>query len=46
MQLKYSPTRNEAVLVVLTNTGEVQAEVFDGTSWGSAVTLSVVGDTL
>lgn len=30
MQIKYSPTRNEAVLVVLTNTGEVQAQIFNG----------------
>jgi hypothetical protein len=30
MQIKYSKTRNEAVLVVLTNTGEIQAQVFSG----------------
>jgi hypothetical protein len=43
MMLKYAPTRDEAILVVLTNTGEVQAQVFNGTSWGAVTILSNVG---
>ncbi len=46
MQLKYSPVnRDEAILVAMTNTGQIQAQVFNGTSWGSVTTLSTVGDT-
>jgi hypothetical protein len=46
MQIRYSPTRDEAIMVVLTNTGEIQAQIYNGSTWSSAVTLSVVGDTL
>ncbi len=44
MQLKYAPTRDEAVLVVLTNTGEVQAQIFNGSSWGTPTTLVTLND--
>lgn len=42
MVLKYAPNRDEAILVALTNTGQVQAQVFDGTSWGSVTVFSTV----
>lgn len=45
MQLKYAPTRDEAILVALTNNGQVQAQVFNGTSWGSVTVLSTVSTT-
>lgn len=43
MMLKYAPTRDEAILVALTNTGQVQAQVFNGTSWSGTTVLSNVG---
>lgn len=43
--LKYAPTRDEAILVAITNTGQVQAQVFNGTSWGSVTVLSTVSAT-
>lgn len=43
--LKYAPTRDEAMLVVLTNTGQVQAAVFDGSSWGAPTVLATLDDT-
>lgn len=46
MQVRYSPTRDEAILVAMTNTGQIQAQVWNGSSWSSATTLSTVGDTL
>lgn len=46
MQVRYSPTRDEAILVAITNTGQIQAQVFNGTTWGSPTTLSTVGDTV
>ncbi len=42
MQIKYAPTRDEAIMVVLTSTGEIQAQVWGGSSWGS---VSVLGTT-
>jgi len=44
MQVKYAPTRNEAILVVLTNTGQVQAQVWSGSSWSSPTTLVTLND--
>ncbi|MBP7823310.1 hypothetical protein KA050_03090, partial [Candidatus Gracilibacteria bacterium] len=46
MQVRYSPTRDEAILVAMTNTGQIQAQVFNGSTWSSPTTLSTVGDTL
>ncbi|MBP9816454.1 MAG: hypothetical protein KBD05_00250 [Candidatus Pacebacteria bacterium] len=43
-QMKYAPTRDEAMLVVLTNTGQVQAQIFDGSSWGSTTVLATLND--
>lgn len=45
MMLKYAPNRDEAILVALTNNGQVQAQVFNGTSWGSVTVLSTVSTT-
>jgi hypothetical protein len=45
MMLKYAPTRDEATLVALTNTGQVQAQVFNGTSWGAVTVLSTLSTT-
>ncbi len=45
MQLKYAPTRDEAILVALTNNGQVQAQVFNGTSWSGVTVLSTVNAT-
>lgn len=45
MVLKYAPTRDEATLVVLTNTGQVQAQVFNGTTWSGVTVLSTVNAT-
>ena len=42
--LKYAPTRDEAILVVLTNSGQVQAQIFNGTSWGATTVLSTLND--
>lgn len=33
MQVRYSPTRDEAILVAMTNTGQIQAQVWNGSSW-------------
>ncbi len=46
MVLKYAPTRNEAILATLGSTGEVQAQVWNGTSsaWGAVTTLGTVAD--
>lgn len=46
MQVRYAPTRDEAILVAITNTGQIQAQVFNGTTWWSPTTLSTVGDTV
>ncbi len=46
MQVRYGPTRDEAILVWITNTGQIQAQVFNGSSWWSPTTLSTVGDTV
>ncbi len=46
IQLRYSPTRDEAILVGMTNTGQIQAQIWNGTSWSSPTTLSTVGDTV
>lgn len=32
--LKFSLTRDEAILATLTSTGELQAQVWNGSSWG------------
>ncbi len=45
LQVKYAPTRDEAIMVVLTNTGQVQAQVFNGSSWGSVTTLATLSDS-
>lgn len=44
MALKYAPTRDEAILVALTSTGEVQAQVFNGSDWGTVTTLGTITD--
>lgn len=44
MQLKYAPTRDEAILVAMTNTGQIQTQIWNGSSWSSATTLSTVSD--
>jgi hypothetical protein len=44
MQVRYAPTRDEAILVAMTNTGQIQAQVWNGSSWWSPTTLSTVGD--
>lgn len=46
MQVRYAPTRDEAILVAITNTGQIQAQVWNGSSWWSPTTLSTVGDTV
>jgi hypothetical protein len=46
MQVRYAPTRDEAILVAITNSGQIQAQVFNGTTWWSPTTLSTVGDTI
>ena len=46
MQVRYAPTRDEAILVWITNTGQIQAQVFNGSSWWSPTVLSTVGDTV
>lgn len=33
MQVRYAPTRDEAILVAMTNTGQIQAQVFNGSTW-------------
>lgn len=33
MQVRYAPTRDEAILVAITNTGQIQAQVWNGSSW-------------
>ena len=40
--LKFSPTRDEAILATLTSTGELQAQVWNGSSWGSVTTLGAL----
>lgn len=39
MVVKYAPTRDEAIMVVGTNTGQIQAQVWNGSSWGSNTVL-------
>jgi hypothetical protein len=39
MQVRYAPTRDEAILVWITNTGQIQAQVFNGSTWWSPTTL-------
>lgn len=46
MQVRYAPTRDEAILVAITNTGQIQAQVFNGSTWWSPTTLSTVWDTV
>jgi hypothetical protein len=46
MQVRYAPTRDEAILVWITNTGQIQAQVFNGSTWWSPIVLSTVGDTI
>ncbi len=43
-QMKYAPNRDEAILVVLTNTGQVQAQIYDGSFWGETTILSTLSD--
>ncbi len=40
MRVKYAPTRDEAILIIQSTTGEISAQVFNGTSWGSKTVLA------
>ncbi|MCJ7804410.1 hypothetical protein MUP35_01615, partial [Patescibacteria group bacterium] len=44
MVVRYAPTRDEAIMVTLGSTGQVQAQVFNGTSWGSPTLLGTMND--
>ncbi len=45
MVLESSPARDEAILVVQTSTGQIQAQVWNGSTWGSVTVLSTHADT-
>lgn len=41
-ELKYAPTRDEAILVIQTSTGEISAQIYNGSSWGTPTVLSTI----
>ncbi len=38
--VEYCPTRDEAILMVGTSTGQIQMQVWDGSAWGSVTVLA------
>lgn len=45
-EVKYAPTRDEAILVIQTSTGQISAQIFNGTSWGTPTVLGTTGTTV
>lgn len=42
MEVKYAPTRDEAIMIIQSTTGEISAQVFNGSSWGSKTVLGTI----
>ncbi|MFH1779520.1 MAG: hypothetical protein ABH803_00040 [Candidatus Micrarchaeota archaeon] len=42
-KLEWNPVRNESVSVVQTSLGNIVAQVWNGSEWGNAITLSIAG---
>lgn len=43
--VKYSHTRDEAILGTLDSTGDIRVQIWDGSSWGEATLLANIGTT-
>ncbi len=46
MVVRYAPTRDEAIMVVQTSDGDIQAQVWDGTGWGTVTILGTHASSL
>ncbi len=46
MIVRFSPTRNEAILATLGSNGRLETQVWDGTGWGTPTLITTMADAL